>query len=80
LKFTLGVKDVFDKDPPYTNVGGQAQFQTGYDATYADPRGRFNYGSLTYSFLKVARGLGPRKRFRGPFSSTRGLQVARSLR
>ena len=51
LKFTLGVKNVFDRDPPHTNVGGQAQFQTGYDATYADPRCRFYDGSLTYSFL-----------------------------
>ena len=46
----MHVKDVFDRDPPYTNVGGQTQFQFGYDAEYADPRGRFLYGRVTYLF------------------------------
>lgn len=51
FKFTLGIKNIMDRDPPYTNVGGQAQFPTGFDGSYADPRGRFYYGALTYSFL-----------------------------
>jgi iron complex outermembrane receptor protein len=49
-KFTLGARNLFDRDPPYTNVGGQTQFQFGYDAQYADPRGRFVYGRVTYLF------------------------------
>ncbi|MGL4574923.1 MAG: TonB-dependent receptor [Burkholderiaceae bacterium] len=50
LVLTLGVKNIFDKDPPYTNNGGQASFQAGYDPTYADPRGRFVYVNATYKF------------------------------
>jgi iron complex outermembrane receptor protein len=42
------VKNIFDKDPPYTNAGGQ--FAAGYDIAYADVRGRFVYGSVTYTF------------------------------
>ena len=49
-KFTLGMKNVFDKDPPYSNIGGVGYFQAGYDASYADVRGRFLYARLGYSF------------------------------
>jgi iron complex outermembrane receptor protein len=49
-RFTLGARNVFDKNPPYTNAGGQTSFQAGYDPQYADPRGRFVYGRVTYSF------------------------------
>ena len=48
LKLSLGVKNILDKDPPYTNAGGQ--FAAGYDVTYADVRGRFVYGTVGYSF------------------------------
>ena len=48
LRLTLGVRNVLDRDPPYTNQG--FSFQAGYDPQYADPRGRFIYGRLTYSF------------------------------
>ncbi len=50
LKIALGVKNAFDRDPPYTNAGGQNFFQAGYDPGYADPRGRFFYGTVSYSF------------------------------
>jgi iron complex outermembrane receptor protein len=46
----LGIKNVFNTDPPYTNAGGQNVFQAGYDPGYADPRGRFIHGSVTYTF------------------------------
>ena len=48
LKFVLGVKNVEDKAPPYTN--NTSNFLGGYDVTYGDPRGRFVYGSVNYSF------------------------------
>ena len=48
IQLALGVKNVFDRDPPYTNAGGQ--FAAGYDISYADVRGRFVYGSLTWKF------------------------------
>jgi iron complex outermembrane receptor protein len=47
-KFVLGVQNLFDKDPPFTNQ--QTTFQVGYDPTYYDARARFVYGSVTYSF------------------------------
>jgi iron complex outermembrane receptor protein len=47
---SIGVKNVLDKDPPYSNVGARNYFQGGYDAGYADPRGRFVYASVRYDF------------------------------
>jgi iron complex outermembrane receptor protein len=44
----FGIKNAFDRDPPFTN---QPFFvQTGYDPSYADPRGRSFYARLTYAF------------------------------
>ena len=48
LKLTLGVKNVGNVDPPYTN--NTSNFLGGYDVSYADVRGRFVYGSVTYAF------------------------------
>lgn len=47
-KLTLGARNLFDADPPYVNTN--AAFQAGYDPQYADPRGRFIYGRVTYAF------------------------------
>ncbi len=49
-RLTLGARNLFDRDPPYSNAGGQTSFQSGYDNQYADPRGRFIYGRVTYSY------------------------------
>jgi iron complex outermembrane recepter protein len=49
-QFTLGVKDLFNKAPPYAQPLGV--FQSGYDPTYGDPRDRFIYGRVTYSYGK----------------------------
>ena len=51
LKLTLGVKNILDKDPPYSNVGGGFYFQSGYDPSYGDPRGRFLYAKVSYKFF-----------------------------
>ncbi|HXM82698.1 MAG TPA: TonB-dependent receptor [Burkholderiales bacterium] len=51
LKLTFGIRNLFDKDPPYTNAGGQNYFQSGYDPGYADPRGRTFILSATYKFM-----------------------------
>ena len=49
LKLTLGVRNLFDKDPPlFINNG--SQFQSGYDVYQYDPRGRFVYVSGNYKF------------------------------
>ena len=50
FRLTLGVRNLFDRDPPYTNSGGQISFQSGYDPQYADPRGRFIYLRANYAF------------------------------
>lgn len=48
LRLTLGVRNLLDRVPPYTNQG--FSFQSGYDPQYVDPRGRFIYGRVTYAF------------------------------
>jgi iron complex outermembrane receptor protein len=50
LKVTLGVRNVLDRHPPYTNSGGQNSFQAGYDPSYVDPRGRTYIAALGYTF------------------------------
>jgi iron complex outermembrane receptor protein len=46
--FTLGVKNVWDQNPPFTNQNNT--FQVGYDPSYYDPRARFVYGRVKFSF------------------------------
>ncbi len=48
LTLTLGVKNVFDTNPPQTNQN--LSFQVGYDPLYYDARARFVYGSIRYAF------------------------------
>jgi len=47
-KLTVGVKNLFDRDPPYTNL--TSNFLGGYDVSYSDPRGRFVYVTALYTF------------------------------
>jgi iron complex outermembrane recepter protein len=47
-KLTLGVKNLSDKNPPYTNYG--AGFVGSYDLSYTDVRGRFVYLTAQYTF------------------------------
>jgi len=49
LTFTLGVKNLFDRDPPVTNQ--QYTFQSGFDPSYYDARARFIYGSVNWKFF-----------------------------
>ena len=48
LSLTLGVKNLMDQNPPFTN--SLLTFQGGYDPSYYDARARFVYGSIKYSF------------------------------
>jgi len=51
-RFTLGARNIFDKNPPYTNYGaGVNNFVGGYDLSYGSPVGRFVYASATF-YLK----------------------------
>jgi iron complex outermembrane receptor protein len=51
-RFTLGSRNIFDKNPPYTNYGATFNnFVGGYDLSYGSPVGRFVYASATF-YLK----------------------------
>ena len=52
MRIAVGAKDLFNQRPPYTNAGGQNYFQAGYDPGYVDPRSRFIYGQVSYTFAK----------------------------
>ena len=48
LSFTVGVRNVFDKEPPFSN---QARtFQSNFDPRFTDPTGRGYYVRGTYTF------------------------------
>lgn len=44
----LGLRNLFDEDPPFSNQPDVGQ--PGYDARYADAYGRSIYGRLEYAF------------------------------
>jgi iron complex outermembrane receptor protein len=48
VDFTVGVKNLLDEDPPYTNQ--VTTFQQGYDPRYTDPLGRTVYVRAAYKF------------------------------
>ncbi len=48
LALTLGIKNLWDKAPPFSNQG--TLFQKGYDARYTDPTGRAIYARASYAF------------------------------
>ncbi|WP_311971340.1 TonB-dependent receptor [Pseudomonas baltica] len=48
LDVDLGVKNVFDRDPPFSNQA--YTFQSGYDPRYTDPLGRTLFARATYHF------------------------------
>lgn len=49
MRLAVGVKNLFDKDPPIY-VPSSNQFQAGYDIGQYDPRARFVYVSANYRF------------------------------
>ena len=50
LTLKLGVRNVMDRLPPYTDVSSYGSHAAGWANSVADPRGRFWYGSVTYAF------------------------------
>ena len=48
ISLTVGVNNLFDKDPPYSNQG--EVFQANYDPRFADPTGRKYYLRGSYQF------------------------------
>ena len=48
VALTLGVRNLFDRDPPFSNQG--LTFQQGYDPRFSDATGRTYYARASYSF------------------------------
>ncbi|MET0518835.1 MAG: TonB-dependent receptor [Burkholderiaceae bacterium] len=48
LSLTVGIRNLFDRDPSFTNQDDV--FQAGYDPRYADPTGRTFYARASYKF------------------------------
>lgn len=47
LTLRAGIQNLFDKSPPFSNQA--YHFLSGYDPSYADPRGRYGYLSVRYT-------------------------------
>jgi len=48
--FTLGVKNLFNQNPPYANYASITNnFVGGYDLSYGNPYGRYVYATVSYS-------------------------------
>jgi iron complex outermembrane receptor protein len=50
LNLTLGIKNLFDRDPPFSLQTGGGGNMVGYDGRYADPVGRQFYVTAHYNF------------------------------
>ncbi|MYN25973.1 TonB-dependent receptor [Duganella levis] len=48
VDLTVGVRNLLDEEPPFTNQS--TTFQQGYDPRYTDPLGRTWYARITYKF------------------------------
>ena len=48
IKVTLGIRNLIDRNPPYSNQN--QYFQVGYDPTIGDPHGRTYYARVSYTF------------------------------
>jgi iron complex outermembrane receptor protein len=50
LVLRLGVRNLFDEEPPFTAVSSYGSHAAGFAGSFSDPRGRFYYASATYKF------------------------------
>jgi iron complex outermembrane receptor protein len=50
LTLRLGVRNLFDQDPPFTAVSSYGSHAAGFAGSFTDPRGRFFYAAATYKF------------------------------
>ena len=46
----IGVRNLFDTEPPFTASSSYGSHAAGYAASFTDPRGRFFYANLSYQF------------------------------
>jgi iron complex outermembrane receptor protein len=50
LALTLGARNLFDTDPPFTAVSSYGSHAAGFAGSFVDPRGRIWYAKATYKF------------------------------
>jgi iron complex outermembrane receptor protein len=50
LTVRAGIRNLLDKEPPFTASSSYGSHAAGYAASFADPRGRFFYGVVSYQF------------------------------
>jgi iron complex outermembrane receptor protein len=50
IAIKVGARNLMDRLPPYTDVSSNGSHAAGWANAVADPRGRFWWGSVTYSF------------------------------
>ena len=50
LRLALGARNAFDQDPPFVASSSYGSHAAGFAGSFADPRGRFIYGTATYQF------------------------------
>ena len=50
LTVRVGIRNLFNTEPPFTASSSYGSHAAGYAASFADPRGRFFYASLGYQF------------------------------
>ena len=50
LRLALGARNAFDQDPPFVASSSYGSHAAGFAGSFADPRGRFIYGTVTYQF------------------------------
>jgi iron complex outermembrane receptor protein len=50
LRLTLGARNAFDQDPPFVASSSYGSHAAGFAGSFADPRGRFLYGTVSYQF------------------------------
>ncbi len=49
-RLSAGIKNLFDRDPPFSNQTFTGEGPVGYDPTYANPIGRVFWVAITYAF------------------------------
>jgi iron complex outermembrane receptor protein len=50
LTVRVGIRNLFDKEPPFTAVSSYGSHAAGYAGSFTDPRGRFVYAAVGYQF------------------------------
>lgn len=50
MRLALGARNAFDQDPPFVASSSYGSHAAGFAGAFANPRGRFIYGTVSYQF------------------------------